>query len=253
MYLLYLDASGTPDSTNEQHFVLGGVAVFERRIYWLTQRLNEIESAYFPDRLEPLEFHASVIRARREDPWKSMLRTEREQMMDEVYSAIAEENYPGLVSFAAAIHKPSLRTGEEALSRAFEEVCRRFDLFLNRRRLDEEDTPQRGLVIMDACRVAEKEQLRALWTEYIVGGTRWGRFRNLTDVPFFADSHATRMLQLADFCSYAVYRRYESGDTSYLDKILDRFDQTGGTIHGLLHFTADYRNCWCPACSSRRR
>ena len=84
MYLLYLDASGTPDSANEQYYVLGGVAVFERRIYWLTQRLNEIESAYYPDTTESLEFHASVIRARREDPWASMARTDREQLMDEV-------------------------------------------------------------------------------------------------------------------------------------------------------------------------
>jgi len=241
---------GLQAALNEEHFVLGGVAVFERRIYWLTRRLNEIEQSYFPNRSESVEFHASVIRARREEPWTSMPRSQRQQVMDDVYSTIADENYPGLVAFAAAIHKPSLQHGERALSRAFEEVCRRFDLFL-RRRFDEEDT-QRGLVIMDACRIAEKEEFRALWTDYIGGGTRWGRFHNLTDIPFFADSCATRMLQLADFCSYAVYRRYESGDTSYLDKIIDRFDQTGGVIHGLFHLTANHRSCWCPACSSRR-
>ena len=251
MYLLYLDASGTPDSTNEENFVLGGIAVFERRIYWLTQSFNQIEQSYFPDRSEPLEFHASVIRARREEPWTSMPLKQRQQVMNDVYSVVSEESYPGLVAFAAAIHRASLPEGEQPLPRAFEEICRRFDLFLSRRRTEEDDI-QRGLVILDACRASEMGTFRALWTEYSVGGTRWGRFRNLTDIPLFADSRATRMLQLADFCSYAVYRRYESGDTSYLDKIIDRFDQKGGIIHGLFHFTADHHNCWCPACSSRR-
>ncbi len=251
MYLLYLDASGTPESIDEQYFVLGGVAAFERQTYWLTQRMNQLEQEYFPGRSAPLEFHASNIRARRGEPWKSISRSRRQLVMNEVYSIMAEAHDPGLVAFAAAIHKPSLRGGEQALPRAFEEVCRRFDLFLHRRRQESNDV-ERGLVIMDTCRASEKEAFRTLWTEYVDGGTRWGRLSNFADVPFFADSHVTRMLQLADFCSYAVYRRYEFGDSCYLDKIVARFDQTGGTIHGLVHYTRDYQQCWCPACSSRR-
>jgi hypothetical protein len=172
--------------------------------------------------------------------------------MQAVYSAIADEGSQGLVCFAAAIHKRSLLEPEVPLHRAFEEVSRRFDLFL--RRLHDAGNSQRGLVVLDRCRITEKEQFRALWTDYIAGGgTRWGGFMNLTDIPFFADSGATRMLQLADFCAYAVFRRYAYGDTSYLDRMIGQFDQAEGTIHGLFHFTSDFRHCCCPACLSRRR
>lgn len=250
MYLLYLDASGTPDSTQELYYVLGGVAVYERRIHWLTQALNRIAASHLPEGTKPVELHASAIRNRQAE-WASLPRTQRESLMRDVYGVVRDEAYPGLVLFAAAIHKPSLQPDEEPLCRAFEEVCRRFDLFLHRRRSEEDDT-QRGLVVLDACRVREKETLRKLWTEYYEGGTRWGRLANLTDIPLFADSRATRMLQLADFCCYAVYRRYERGDTAFLDAILSRFDQSDGRIHGLVHHYRDYRQCWCPACSSRR-
>ena len=33
MYLLYLDGSGSVRNPNERHFVLAGIAVFERQIY----------------------------------------------------------------------------------------------------------------------------------------------------------------------------------------------------------------------------
>ena len=45
MYILYLDESGSVGSINEQHFVLGGVAVFERRIHWISKELNRRAAA----------------------------------------------------------------------------------------------------------------------------------------------------------------------------------------------------------------
>jgi len=251
MYLLYLDTSGAPKGDEDDYFVLGGVAVFERRIYHLAQDLENIQQTYFPSETEPVEFHASVIRSGKGGPWSSMPFGQRQELMGAVYSTMTQEIPPLLVAFAAAIHKPSLSESEQALPCAFEQVCTRFDYFLAR--LHREDDTQRGLVIMDTCRVAEKNRFRDLWTDYIAGGgTQWGKFKNLTDIPFFADSDATRMLQLADFCSYAVYRRYQAGDTGYLDQIIGQFDQVDGIIHGLYHFTTDHRNCCCPACLSRR-
>ena len=41
------------------------------------------------------------------------------------------------------------------------------------------------------------------------------------------------MMQLADFCSYAVYRWYEANDDQYLKQIENKFDTEGKKIHGL--------------------
>ena len=48
---------------------------------------------------------------------------------------------------------------------------------------------------------------------------------NIVDIPYFSASQDTRMLQLADFCVYAVYRYYEKDNPVYLNKILPRFDR----------------------------
>lgn len=253
MYLLYLDASGTPESTNEEYFVLAGLAAFERRIYHLSQDLNKVQNTYFPGASSPVEFHASHIHARRSEPWKSLSYGQRKQLMQDVYSIVNDSHYPGVVLFAAAVHKASLPAHEQPLTRAFEQVCSRFDIFLKRLHSEEDKDDQRGLVIMDQCRISEKQEFRASWLEYVSSGTRWGRLGKVTDVPYFADSRASRLLQLADFCSFAVWRYYEHNDKQYFDKIVNRFDQAKGTVHGLWHFTPDRHSCWCPACSSRRR
>lgn len=251
MYLLYLDSSGTPQSTNEEYFILAGIAVFERQVYWLAQEMNRIQQSLFPDRTESIEFHASDISARRIEPWHSMSYPQRQQLLNDVYAVMADAYDPGVVLFGSAVHKASLPPGEHPLHRAFEEVCHRFDLFL-KRQYRQNDT-QRGLVILDACRVSEQEAYRELWASYRTIGTRWGMLRNMVDVPFFADSRTTRMLQLADFCSYALWRYYEREDMRCLNRILTRFDQASGVIHGLVHYAPDRRSCWCPACTSRRR
>jgi hypothetical protein len=42
MYILYLDDSGSVANQNEAYFVLGGVAVPEQSIRWLSHQLDEL-------------------------------------------------------------------------------------------------------------------------------------------------------------------------------------------------------------------
>lgn len=65
MYLLYLDESGTLKDPTEEHYVLAGVSVFERQIYWVDKALRELAEAYaikLQVAVTDLEFHASEIR-----------------------------------------------------------------------------------------------------------------------------------------------------------------------------------------------
>lgn len=48
MYLLYLDESGNPDDAAEKHFVIGGVAVYERQTFFLSQALDALQQKHFP-------------------------------------------------------------------------------------------------------------------------------------------------------------------------------------------------------------
>lgn len=59
MYLLYLDESGSVRSPNERHFILAGMAVFERPIYYL---INSVDAyvARFASAGDG-ELHANVM------------------------------------------------------------------------------------------------------------------------------------------------------------------------------------------------
>jgi hypothetical protein len=75
---------------------------------------------------------------------------------------------------------------------------------------------------------------------------------NLQEVPLFVDSKASRLIQLADHVSYAVFRRYVAGDLNYFSVIEKHFDAEGSKIHGLVHKQFYSDACTCPACLSRR-
>lgn len=132
---------------------------------------------------------------------------------------------------------------------AFEDLCSRFDIFL--RRLRDAGENHRGLIVLDDS--TYETTLQSLARRFRQYGTQWNVIRNIADVPFFVNSKASRCVQVADHVAYAVFRRYQHGDTSYLDLILSRFDYDGTTIHGLAHRELNKPNCMCPACFSRRR
>ena len=90
--------------------------------------------------------------------------------------------------------------------------------------------------------------LKTLAGKFRLSGTRWGDLRNMAEVPQFVDSRASRLVQLPNLVSWAVWRRYEHQDTRYFDRISARFDSEGGVMQGLVHYTPDQENCSCPAC-----
>ena len=148
---------------------------------------------------------------------------------------------------ACVVHKDSF-LNRDPLAIAFEDLCSRFDLYLQRLRADG-DT-QRGLVILDKS--THETTLQKMSVEFRTLGTRWGVIRSLADTPFFVDSRASRGIQLADHVAYAVFRRYQSGDPQYFDRISHKFDAEGSIIHGLAHKEFDNPHCMCIACVSRR-
>lgn len=75
MYLLYLDDAGTPANPNEKHFILAGIAVFERQAYWLQNSLEKLVATVGHPTPETLEIHGSVIHSGR-GWWRKMRRRE---------------------------------------------------------------------------------------------------------------------------------------------------------------------------------
>ena len=139
------------------------------------------------------------------------------------------QRYERCAAFACAVHKDSY-PGKDSMEIAFEDLCSRFDKQLKRIH-HIENNPQRGIIILDKS--SYETSLQKMAKEFRELGTRWGDLNNLVDVPLFVDSKASRLVQLAAHVAYAVFRRYNAGDTTYLDTILHRFDAEDRVLHGL--------------------
>lgn len=242
---MYIDESGDPEGSGTRYFVLGGLAVFERVTYFLSRNLDQVLQEHVGTK--SVFLHAAAIRAGR-GRWRKIPRDKREAVLLDTGRVLRESNRPGVVLFAVAAEKSSARQGESLVRQAMEQVCLRFNAFL-RRRYQEHQDPQRGLVIVSEGRFHTRARL---WVErFRELGTQWGELNNFSDIPYFAQARETRMLQAADFVAHAVWRFYEHGDEKLLSVILDRFDETGGKMHGLFHWANSWKVCSCPACRSR--
>jgi hypothetical protein len=246
MYLLYLDDSGSAANLRESHLILGGLSVFERQVHWLSQELDKLAAKIFPQDPKIVEFHASEIFSGRAPPWNTMDKDARRNVIKDVLGILAGANR-STHAFACAVHKASF-PGADPMKMAFEDVCHRFDLQL--KRMYAANDPQRGIIILDKS--TYETTLQEMTRDFRTLGTQWGVVQNLADIPFFVDSRASRVVQLADHVAYAVFRAYEAADYSYLNLILNRFDEEGGRLHGLCHRQSTVASCMCPACLSRR-
>ncbi len=234
--------------------MLAGLAVFEQDIYFYSQEMDSVQREYFPEEVESLLFHVTKLRVpdseKLEEPWCRIKRNKRLELKDKIYDIIGNKH--GVLFGCVVEKKVSIARNEDPYESAFEDLVSRFDMYLSRlnRRLQFENRDeQRGLIVL--AESSYEKTIALLGRRLRSEGTRWGILHNVSDVPLFAPSKDTRLLQYADFCSNAIYGRYHRGLASDFDKIAHKFDQEGGVIHGLSHKTTN-QNCACISCSSRR-
>ena len=246
MHLLYLDDSGSVGNANETYFVLGGVSVYEAQAHYFTQKMDDLASTIDPANPHDVEFHASEIFSRRKHPWKTMDQKEAQGVIKAVLN-ILRDSYDTARAFACAIYKQSY-PDKDSVELAFEDLCSRFDMYLNRQR--SQGDRQRGILILDKS--SQETTLQRMSRDFRNLGTQWGVIRNLAETPLFVDSRASRLVQLADHVAYAVFRRYNASDSTYFDVISPKFDFHDGVIHGLAHKQKFDPQCMCIACATRR-
>lgn len=252
MYILYLDDSGSPANKNEEYFVLGGIAVPEQSIRWLSNQLDRLAEEIDPDNPRQVEFHASEIFSRRTGIWRTFKdKNESISTLLKVLRCLNGAN-SDIVAFACAIHKASF-PNVDPVEKAFEDISSRFNMFLERKSKSEDNrSGARGMIVLDKS--TYEQSIQSLARNFRHEGNQWGsQLRRICEVPLFVDSNASRIVQLADHIAYAVFRRYNAKDTVYFDSIESRFDQASdGRIYGLAHWQTVNQTCSCPACLSRR-
>lgn len=247
MYILYVDDAGSVGNHEERHFVLGGVALFERHVEHLERALDSVAEATGLEDPRTLEFHGNQILPGSKK-WRAVRGQDRRRgiLLDALRAAGTLRGR--WAAFGVVVHKAAV-SPRDPVEFAFEQLCSRFDYFLRRQTRD--GMAQRGLIILD--RSTRETRLQELATTFRRDGHGWGRLQCVVDVPFFVDSRATRAIQYADLVTYALWRRFEQDDPEFFDAIRHRFDTHGGVVHGLLHERYAQSACDCPYCQSRRR
>lgn len=251
MHVLYVDDSGSVTDPTQSYFVLGAVAVYERGIYHLITAADDCVRKFGFEDPDDIELHGTDMYGGRNRPWNGVkVRSDREAL---IHCALGTLKTPNASTrlFSIAVNKAGV-SPRDPIEVAFEELCNRFNLFLQRLN-DRGGERQRGLIVMDESK--HEKPLQALARNFRVKGARWGKFRNLAEVPLFVDSKATRLIQLADLVAWSTFRKYEFSDGRFFDPLVHRFDADGGVIHGLYHVRGStvVTPCHCPACMSRER
>lgn len=243
MHILYLDDSGSVKNAGDKHIVLAGLAVFERQTYWLGKKLDELAAQLWPDSPDSLEFHGTDIRSGKRH-WRGLEKDHRIDSMKEALRFLANDRNVRL--FGAVVHKAAY-SPNDPMEYAFEQVINRFDRFLGR--LHKSGDTQRGLIVLDES--SYETSLQSLAREFRTTGHKWGQLYNISEVPLFVDSRATRLIQFADLVAYSMGRYYNVGDDEFSSIIAHKFDSEGGVLHGLTHFTPSDQACNCYSCRQK--
>jgi hypothetical protein len=250
LYLLYLDESGQHHGRKTKYFVMGGLAVHEEDCYPFGRSVEAVMRRSLPLPDAELELHASPVWAGRNE-WARVSRTNRHRLIDRVFDHLATWKAPSTrapIYFGVAIHKASF-PGRNIIELAHEEIFGRFDIFVNRLHLSGDS--HRSLVIADQSSYGKLVQgMLPQWK--VAGTTRGGRLHSFVEVPLYVDSDASRIVQVADCVSWAIFNYYERGHTNYMQQINGRFDGDSGVQHGMVHLIRGYTSCLCVACTSRR-
>lgn len=245
---------------------MGGLAVHEDDALHLQRKLESFLQGRIsgpPHSLNALnlELHATDIKNGKRD-WAKVDYNTR---LDVLHGALVTlgryqvrwAKFP-LAFFGAVVDAAKVSDRRERERLAYELVLNKFDAMLSR--VNSAPARQRGLVIHDqrvvggGKRVWTEERAIQEWTrDWRESAGRVGQLHHLADIPLFADSQASRLIQGADLVSYALWRYYGARDREYLDILLDRFDSDGVALHGLIHYSRDFATgtCDCPPCVNR--
>jgi len=227
MYLLYADESGSIGDPTERYFVLAGISVSEREPHWLDQELEQIARRFDPNDPQSVELHGSPMRAGK-GKWRHFPKLDREQAIIDALTIGVCKRHPDKVRLFAAVLEKKNFAGQDIAQVAFEQLSSRFDQFLGR--LHQKGNTQRGLILFDKS--STEKRIQTLAKEFKTAGHSFGRTRNYAEVPVFIDSQASRLIQLADLVTYAIFRRFEHEDARFYDVISKCFDADGGVVHG---------------------
>jgi len=224
-YLMYVDESGQREygSKTSRYFVLCALAVPVASWQLINNQLHTLKLSYFDN--PTVEVKSSWLRfpvSRKKqylDPY-GISEASLTEFVDRLYTDILDR--PELVLFASVVDKVQMTqqyvSPQSPSSLAYRLVFERLQHFLETR----EETSH-GLVVFDKITDAafqtqgyenllSKQHLR-----YLMQGTDFVQIENIVEGLLFIPSHENNFIQLADLCSYNVFRQFKEQGSQWDD------------------------------------
>jgi len=221
MYFLHLDESGDTGEfrkRNSRYYVLAGLASKPESYREIALSLKKIKEDFFED----MESQPDEIKYRdvihRKFPYNKI---DGKAFSDQIFDLILNSDF---TLFAVVVDKVKhwrqyvnpLPPDELGL----EYMTERFQWFLERN----EDI---GLIVYDEMGGSIHRNLLKLFERFKKIGTDYKRPRRVIETIFFTPSETSVLLQLADFCAYSVFSRYEHGKDERFKLIESKFNKFG--------------------------
>jgi len=175
--------------------------------------------------------------------------SERQQLTREIAQTVGGWGWARL--FADCIdkaHFDPVRARRSVDEEAFEQIISRFQRFLEN--TESEGQQNFGLIIHDNNQTISAKHTQ-LMRKFHAEGTLWTHVTRIMETPLFVGSELTRMVQIADMCSYALRRYIENGETALFEPLFQRADRVRQTVVGVRHFSA--AACTCRICAAHRQ
>lgn len=175
-----------------------------------------------------------------------LTRPERHAVLMELVDTVGAWDFA--VLFAEAIDKlyfDDSKTGRSISEQAFEQLVSRFQQFLQSGAANNTF----GVLVHDNNQTVAKKHTD-LMRSFHEKRTLWATIDRLAETPLFVDSKLTRLVQIADLCSYALRRYVENDEEEFLDVVLNKAHHRNGKAVGVRHYSPP--QCRCKVCKAHR-
>lgn len=234
-----MDESGTPAKLGRSEpktFVIGAVIIPDTVWHTVQEKLFGLKTAS--------GFHGEVKwryfapnNNDDENPMRDWKQEQRDDFRSSVFKIITDQRSVRLLACvcncAKAYELASINTQDDIYFRTYKPITERFQYFLQDiSRSSGGNHP--GIIVADHRGSKDDAKMRQQHERLVLeSGKFTSTYKNFVEGLFFAPSHMSVGIQLADMVAGATWRAYERQDTRYFDKIRGSFRaKSNGDIEG---------------------
>ncbi len=210
-------------SNSSKHFVLSAIGIHEGQIFNVRSSIDKIVSDFFPPGQTSIEIHASAL-ANGKGAFSPLFRSDRESLLKELLSSITIKSHRAVLMSSVVVKENWPREERDDIKlKAFEQIIDKVNFFLKRKHRSNE--PQKGMLIVDHSSSELLERFRLYLERVQAFGSKYQLIDHVIDTVYSIESKSSRLVQIADLASWAVFRKFEFEDPSYWEILKGVFDR----------------------------